>query len=223
MLISHYIKYPDLQIQDIFKFVFHSAFGCDHLVSSLDNAISYIEREYEDVSKADEPMIEDLDGDYVRVHLSYLNIGLKAKTLGTLFYLSAKKEDGLSSLQEKLEEARSLINEGVIKLDIKEFDDALNEWRNTGFSAVRHSETFREKYSPSYRVIARKYANFLPIFAKIDSEIESGYVKLSVTAQEYESLRDVIKAVYRAFTLNIDGVLYVFPPENRKEPNGTVN
>ena len=213
LLISHYRKYPELKIQDLFKFIFHSSFGCDHLVSSFDNAILYIENEYEGVSKTDKPLIEELDGDYVRVHLSYLNVGLKAKTLGKLFCLSAKKEDGLSKLKEKLEVARTLITDGEIKLDVNEFDEAIIEWEKFGFSAVRHSDAFREKYSPAYRVIAKKYARYLPVFAQIDREISDGKVKLSVSEYDAVELSDVIIAVYGGSVLVVDDAMYVFPSE----------
>ncbi|MBE6582916.1 MAG: hypothetical protein E7648_06610 [Ruminococcaceae bacterium] len=210
LLISHYRKYPELKIQDLFKFIFHSSFGCDHLVSSFDNAVSYIQKEYEGVFKTDEVLIEELDGDYVRVHLSYLNVGLTAKTLGKLFCLSAKKEDGLSKLKEKLEVARTLITDGEIKLDVNEFDEEIIEWEKFGFSAVRHSDEFREKYHPSYRVIAKKYARYLPVFAQIDREISDGKVKLSVSEYDAVELSDVIKAVYGGSVLMADDSMYVF-------------
>ena len=39
LLIGHYQAYPKLQIQDIFKFLFQSAFGCEHLVSDEEKAL----------------------------------------------------------------------------------------------------------------------------------------------------------------------------------------
>lgn len=44
-LIEHYRSYPDMQAEDIFKFIFHSAFGCEHLVSNESAALEYIKRE----------------------------------------------------------------------------------------------------------------------------------------------------------------------------------
>lgn len=224
LLISHYEKYPELEAQDLFKFAFHSAFGCDHLVSSLENAVSYIEKEYESVSKNEGPLIEELDGDYVRVHLSYLNTGLTARTLGKIFCLSAKREEeGIKKLYEKLEALRSLICEGVFELDINDFDKALNEWRELGFPAVRHSETFREKYSPAYRVISKKYARHLSALTQIDKDLGKRTVKVAVTCADREELSDVIKSVYGAALLTADDVLYVIPSENKNEPSGSVN
>jgi D-alanyl-D-alanine carboxypeptidase len=49
MLLEHYHKYPKLQIQDLFKFIYQSSFGCEHLVSSLEKATLYIAKEYENI------------------------------------------------------------------------------------------------------------------------------------------------------------------------------
>ena len=94
LILEHYKKYPMMEIADLFKFLFQSSFGCEHMVSSLEGAIEYIKRESATVSdeKADGELIDRLDGDYVRVHLGYLKHGIDADTLGKLFYLSAKTE-----------------------------------------------------------------------------------------------------------------------------------
>ncbi len=224
LLISHYKKYPELKAEDIFKFLFHSSFGCDHLVSSLENAISYIKREYERVSKTENPETEELDGDYVRVHLSHLNAGLSAKTLGKMFFLSAKKEEnGAERLSEKLLVASALVSDGVIKIDKTEFENAVSEWKSAGFSAVRHSETFREKYAPAYRVIAKRFADCLPIITEVDKAVSSGTAKVTVT-EEDAGLCDIIASVYDDHTiLKADGTLYVFPVHNGSEPTGIIN
>ena len=45
LLIEHYKKYPDMQIQDIFKFLFQSSFGCEHLIADPSATTDYIRRE----------------------------------------------------------------------------------------------------------------------------------------------------------------------------------
>ena len=49
LLIEHYNKYPLLKTEDIFKYVFQSAFGCEHLASDLGAALAYMEKEYAEV------------------------------------------------------------------------------------------------------------------------------------------------------------------------------
>ena len=97
LLIKHYQKYPRLQTQDILKFLYQSAFGCEHLVSSLEMAINGIRKEYGNLTHGVAECIDELDGEYSRVHLSCLNGGLDAETLGKLFTASAKFLEFLNS------------------------------------------------------------------------------------------------------------------------------
>ena len=110
LLIEHIKKYPKAQIQDVFKFLYQSAFGCEHMVSSLERAVKYIQEEYESAVFEKELEIIELDGDYCRVPLSYIDKGISAQTLGKLFYLSAQKEEnGREKLIEKLNIVRNLM------------------------------------------------------------------------------------------------------------------
>ncbi len=169
-LIEHYNAYPSLQAEDIFKYLFQSAFGCEHLVSNEEAARTYIKREYETVSKTAEPYIEPLDGEYSRVYLSYLNAGLSPEALAKLFCLSAKKEEGgKAALEQKIEVAKSLVASGALPLDGNEFEQKLATWKSLGYPAVHHSEAFRTAYKPAYRVIANRYAELLPFLAKMQT------------------------------------------------------
>lgn len=168
-LIQHCKNYPALQAEDVFKYLFQSAFGCEHFVSNEEMALAYIKREYETVSCTEAPKIEPLDGVYSRVYLSCLNEGLSPETLAKLFCLSAKKEEnGSALLQEKIEVAKALVASGELPLDGDTFAQKLDAWRALGYPAVHHSEAFRNAYKPAYRVIANRYAEQLSLFAKTD-------------------------------------------------------
>ena len=52
LLLAHAKRYPKLQAQDLFKFIFQSSFGCEHLLASPERAIGYIQAEYEQNSSA---------------------------------------------------------------------------------------------------------------------------------------------------------------------------
>ena len=169
-LIEHFNAHPNLQIEDVFKYLFQSAFGCEHLVSNEKAALAYIKREYETVSKTALPCIEPLDGAYSRVHLSCLNAGLSPEILARLFCLSAKKEeDGKAALEQKIEVAKELVANGALPLDGDKFTQKLATWKDLGYPAIHHSEAFRTAYKPAYRVIANRYAELLPFFAKTQS------------------------------------------------------
>ncbi len=217
MLENHLKAYPKLEIQDVLKFLFQSAFGCEHLVSSLEAAAGYIEREYENI-KPGKKEIDPLDGEYSRVPLSYMKEGLSARTLAKLFAASAKREEnGLQDLKNKLKNASELVSKGIFPFTEKDFDEAVSEWERNGFCAVRHSQTFRDNYAPSYRVIANKYVPFLPLFARIDkllSEKEKVTVAIDGgSASGKSTLGEMLSEIYGSTVFHMDD--YFLPPEKR--------
>ena len=162
LLIDHYNTYPRLEVSDIFKFIFQSAYGCEHLVSSEERALNYIKEELKRVSDDEAPRVDKLDGNYSRVYLSCLNDKVTPEVMAEYFCLSAKVEpDGRERLLEKIAVARELILDEVIPLSLSDFDELHQKWRDAGYPAIHHSESFREAYRPAYRVIANEYLKHL--------------------------------------------------------------
>ena len=217
MLIKHYKNYPNMRISDAFKYIFQSSFGCEHLVSDEKGALDYIKREYENVSKFAAPNIEPLDGEYSRVHLAYMRGGLSPETFARIFTLSAKKEEGgKAALEQKLEAARELILEGALPLDINEFEKAVEDWRASGYPAVRHSELFREKYKPAYRVIADRYVRLLPLLEKIDTMLDSGNTVIAIeggSASGKTTIAAMLSEIYECNVFHTDD--FFLRPEQR--------
>lgn len=87
-ILNQFQTYPQLELQDLMKFLYQSSFGCEHLLSNPDTVKKQIQQELD--TKLDTcNSIEYLDGDYVRLHLNY---GLSVNTLSTLFILSSQQE-----------------------------------------------------------------------------------------------------------------------------------
>ena len=208
LLLKHYKDYPELQMQDIFKYLYQSSFGCEHLISSLERVTDYIANEYSDIRFEGDKTIEQLDGNYSRVYLSYLNNGLSVDTFGKLFFYSAKKEtDGLANLENKLEIPKKLVREGKLPFSVNEFENAVNEWKNNGYSAVHHSDIFREKYKPAYRLIANEYIPFLPLFAELDKRLSVGNVRIAIeggSASGKTTLSKILEKIYDCTVFHMD-------------------
>lgn len=221
LLMDHCLKYPLLKSEDIFKFLFQSALGCEHLVSDEGAALDYLVREYQGVCKSCDALVESLDGKYSRVHLSILNDTLDIKTFAKLFCLSAKKEEnGIKELAKKLEIAGALIDDGVLPIDIDkcEFENALEKWAQAGYPAVRHSEIFRAQYHPAYRVIDNGFVKLLPLFSRIDKLLKTDTRNVVVaieggSASGKSTLASLLAKVYDCNLFHADD--YFLRPEQR--------
>ncbi len=216
-LSKHCGDYPGLRVQDLFKFLFQSAFGCEHLVTDREAALAYVRREYGRVDPQAEPWIDRLSGEYSRVHLSWLNRGLTPETLTGLFLASAKTEpEGKERLEDMITAAREMIRRGELPFDPDEFEEKLTAWRAMGCPAIHHSEEFREVYAPAYRVIANRYANFLPLFARIDTLLKNGPVILAMeggSASGKSTLTEALRNIYGCGVIHTDD--FFLRPEQR--------
>lgn len=229
-LISHCKRYPKLQIWDLFKYIYQSSFGCEHMVSSLEMAEVYIREEAEKCSSAVEEIVEPLDGDYCRVHLSCLKEGLSAGTLAKLFFLSAVHvEDGKERLEEKLSVLLETVKEKALPFGTDVVTVALSEWRDAGYPACPHSEAFRNEYAPAYRLIKKEYVVLLPLFLQIDQMLSEGQVNLAIeggSASGKTTLGKLLEQVYECNVFHMDD--FFLRPEQRTkerfaEPGGNVD
>lgn len=217
-LLEHYGTYPCMQTEDVFKYLFQSAFGCEHLLSDYGVALAYISDEYKSVSKSRPPMVERLDGEYSRVHLSCLNGGLSAETLTKLFISSSKKEEnGAERVKAMTEVALSLVREGKLPFEPSVFKGKIDRWGDDGYGAVRHSEVFRREYQPAYRVIANKFADFLPIFTRVDELLRrDGAAIIAIeggSASGKTTLASSLSAIYNCNVIHVDD--FFLRPEQR--------
>ena len=217
MITDHCEKYPGLTLQDLFKFLYQSSFGCEHLLGHRNDVVEYLEAEYRGGGRRTKNEVEPLDGDYSRVHLGVMRDGLCARTFGTLFFLSAKhEEDAVASLREKLAVTQEMILEETLPFSEIEFTAAARLWKKKGFPPLHHSETFRALYRPSYRLVSNGLVPFLPLFTAIDKALAVGQVTLAVeggAASGKSTLAELLRRVYGCSVIHVDD--YFLRPEQR--------
>ena len=218
-LISYCKKYHKIELQDIFKYIYQSSFGCEHMLNSVDKSIEFIRADHEEkiAFLNTDYLVEELDGRYSRVNLSYLDKGLSAETLGRIFCASAKKESrGVEALEEKIIVLRELISEKLIDFSLSEFEVALTKWRNDGYQSLSHSDLFRKTYNPSYRVISNEYVRILPLLAKIDTLLQNDSAIIAIeggSASGKTTLGALLSNVYDATIFHMDD--FFLRPEQR--------
>jgi len=231
LLLEHCKKYPLLEVQDILKYLHQSAFGCEHLLSSLDTVIGRIADESSQVQKTPEGLADKLDGGYSRVHLGWLSRGLSAQTLGKLFVMSAKPEpDGRDALRHKLDTALELAVEGKLPVSPAELEKAAAQWEKGGFEALHHSDKFRKCYNPAYRVVSDRFVPFLPLLAEVDKLLEGDAPVLVAieggAASGKSTLGRLLEQLYDCTLVHMDDFFlqpYQRTPERYAEAGGNVD
>lgn len=200
MIRRHLEKYPQLELQDLFKYIFQSSFGCEHMISSLDSISAYLIEEYKKIDHSQKAEIDPLDGDYSRVYLSIISEGLSPSTLAKIFFLSSKQEtDGRHALMSKLSALQEMVANAELPFTLNEFDTLSKEWHDQGYPAIHHSQTFRNKYHPAYRVIANRYVDILPHLIEIDKAVANESIALEEIMQAIripKSLFAIINEIY---------------------------
>ncbi len=217
LLKDHYQTYPKLQIEDVFKFLYQSVFGCEHFVSSIEKATEMILTEHGEMNREVPAEIETLDGAYCRVPLTKMDAGLTADTFGKLFVSSSKRVGGsVTDLKEKLNIVLELVREGALPFSENDFNIAACRWESEGYPSIHHSDTFRESYHPSYRVISKEYIPFLPLFSELDRRLAHGRVFLAVdggSASGKTTLAGFLEELYGCTVFHMDD--FFLRPEQR--------
>lgn len=213
----HCEQYPQLSVTDVFKFIYQSSFGCEHLVSDVEKVKEYICKEAEAACPATGDLTEPLDGDYCRVHLDYLKEGLSADTFAKLFVLSAEHvENGKELLDEKLDLLTGLARDGALPFSLKEVEREIERWRSEGCPACHHSEAFRAAYAPAYRLMKKEYVKYLPLFVKLDRMLVKGRVTLAIeggSGSGKTTLSKLLNQIYDCTVFHMDD--FFLRPEQR--------
>ncbi|MBR2408499.1 MAG: hypothetical protein IKB07_06040 [Lachnospiraceae bacterium] len=229
-VIDHWKRYPKAQLQDLFKYLYQSSFGCEHLIASPEAVEGYIRQEAERAPCTGGEFIESLNGAYCRVHLDCIREGLCAETLAKLFFLSAGHvEDGKEQLEKRLSVLLETVEEGLLPFETEAVTDGIRRWREAGYPACRHSETFRKEYAPAYRLVKKEYGAFLPLFLTIDRMLREGPVNLAIeggSAYGKTTLGNLLAQIYDCNVFHMDD--FFLRPEQRTkerfaEPGGNVD
>ena len=207
MLRSYAAAYGQMQPRDLLKYLFHSSFGCDHMIFPDAPLTQRIQTEWENLGGK---VLTELlpGGKYARVHLGWLGEGLSADTLARIFRLSARtEENGAADLEEKLTVAAQLVREGAFTFDETAFLAELGVWRGANCPAIHHSDAFRQIYHPAYRVVDAKFAAYLPLFAKIDAGLANGRLRLAIeggSASGKTTLAAMLEEIYGCAVVHTD-------------------
>lgn len=151
----HFALYPDMEPQDCAKLLYQAEFGCGHFLPDPERAKAFLLEEWQSVRHDPAHRKTDDLGRFVRVHLGPLDeAGLGA--LAEAFIRTAAKPVGsMRGFETRLAVLEKLTAEGLAAFTPGELILFLEKYRAAGCPAVHHSERYREKYHPAYRVVRK--------------------------------------------------------------------
>ncbi len=162
ILMEEFRLYPEMTIQDVYKFIYQSAMGPAHWKMDEAEAKKYLLKEIQQlIPDSTEPIMQSLDetGELVRVNLK----AFAAKKLSVDSLVSAVARTSIeftqsvSVLENRWKIFLELIQTKQLSFNEAEAQLFFNEKKEQQFPAVHHSKIYAVKYSPAYRIIFKKY------------------------------------------------------------------
>ena len=153
---------PLWQPQDVYKLAFQAALGSEHAAPDEAAARRWLEDEIAMLGAGPEDLpIEGIspDGRLVRVNLRpYFAIGGGMEEVLQAFLRTAAAWRGTRQvLQQYIDWAVDLDAGGDSVFPVEEMHAFFDKMAGAGYPAAHHSEIYREKYQPAYRVVMREY------------------------------------------------------------------
>ena len=162
---EHIKKHPSAMPQDIVKLCYQAAMGAEHLLRDTSAARRYFFGEFEAVEARDGEIYECISDDICRVDLGvWKSRGLSPDALFDIFVESAQTHEGN---RKRLEEYLLTAERAIPGLDVgfapEDWRGFIEKYKAAGCPAVHHSENYREREKPSYRIVRTA---FLPDILK---------------------------------------------------------
>ena len=223
-------RHPSMKAQDVVKMCYQAAFGAEHLLQDKARAEAYFMKEYEETEAKEMPLYEEISENICRVNLAAWKYhSLPAAWLFRIFAASCgKREGGEELFYSYLKQAEALLVETLISQE--EWQIYLAEYEKKGLSPVHHSDNYREKEHPAYRIVDRKYIRLLPILQKAAEKMqEKDVVVIAIdgrAASGKTTATGYLQEILSAEVIRMDDFflpMELRTPERFAQPGGNVH
>jgi uridine kinase len=170
--------HPNMEAQDLVKYLYQACYGPGHLRSEKEVMERYLMEEYENTKAKRVPLFEQVGNDFIRINMArWKREGYPLSWLFNMFYRTLDQEYGNDEAFKALtKEAKKAVKEGIFAFDLKDFEEYLKQYLEKEIHPVHHSETYRKRYSPSYRLVRSEYQALFPVLARIAKRDQKNYV-----------------------------------------------
>lgn len=180
---NHLKNHPGMECQDMLKLCFQGSYGPGHLLKDKEKAYRYLLEEYADTPEAEGEICEEISENFVRINIApYKKEKLPPEWLFQMFFLTANMRDdkttpeseGMPIFNRQLKVMNALAEQGECPFSNEEWQTYMQTYLGQGGGAVHHTETYRRREKPSYRVVHKKYGELLPILKLMAAYQEVG-------------------------------------------------
>lgn len=163
-MFEYYLKkqikiHPYTMCQDALKQCFQAAFGAEHLLMDIENAKKYLYEEFSMVEIDEKPIFEQISEKILRVNLSaWKKRGFEKELLFQMFVLTSSIEGSKKSKDEffkNLQVVDKLAIKNTFLFSSAEWEKYKKDYLKNGIQAVHHSELYRKKAHPAYRIVSK--------------------------------------------------------------------
>lgn len=158
IILYHLKKYKEISVVDLYKLLFQASFGPAHAIKDYNSALSYLEEEL-NLSLTETISYEDIGNGYVRLYLNNFTVN-DAKWILKLMIDSVDEIRNIKFFMDAYE-----ITCEILKLEknneyLQSFKEFVLKMIKLELPAVHHSEVYKEKYNPHYRVIKKSLLRY---------------------------------------------------------------
>lgn len=210
ILLEHFHRYPQMQLQDAVKLLYQSEFGGGHMITSPEKSLKSLEDEWKGCKGRKHPVVcESIGGGMHRIYIDALNEGLSPDTLNRLFVETANGKGGTrEAFEKKLTLLVQCCEQGELPYEKAQAEVYLDLYRSRGCPPVSHSACYCEAYHPAYRVVADCYARYYEAFVKIDQALaEKEMLLISIDgmcAAGKSTMGRILQSVYSCNLFHMD-------------------
>ena len=228
------------QPQDAVKLAFQAAFGAEHMLVDMAKARAMFYEEYaKDLKVA--PLVEEIASDVVRVNLAaWKEANLPAEWLFDLFVMPLQLDGMPSNIQQSsrdklrahesfishINEIEKLAESSLLPFSYADWKAYVRAYDITNPTPVRHSEEYRRKERPAYRIVSGFFTRLIPVLFALRGR-QSAVIGIDGKAASGKSTMAAgLARIFRAEPISMDD--FFLPGELRAtarlgEPGGNVH
>lgn len=168
---QHLLRYPALEIQDLVKLIYQQEFGGGHMIADPQRSLQRLRQELLQIESEEAARdgsaallyhppqrLEPIGNGIVRLHLNIQDQALPdAEAINRLFVQSAAEISGSVEGFERKLQVLAPQNFALFPFSAAAIADYLHSYQQQGYPAVSHSEGYRRRYRPHYRIIRARY------------------------------------------------------------------